>query len=454
MQIFGLNISRQKAATNLQPVSDRGGWWPVIKESFAGAWQQNVEVKHDSVLSYSPVFSCITLIAADIGKLRIKLSQVMPSGVWKETTSPSFSPVLRKPNRWQNHIQFKESWLISKLSRGNTYALKQRDNRGIVTALYILDPCRVKPLVAPDGAVYYELQRDDLSGLHDDKNVVVPASEIIHDRMNCLFHPLVGLSPIFAAGLAATQGLHIQSNSATFFKNGSNPGGVLTAPGAISDETAKRLKESWATNYSGENAGKVAVLGDGLKYEAMAVTATDAQLIEQLKWTAETVCSCFHVPAYKIGVGAVPTYNNIGALQQDYYSTCLQSLIEAFELCMDEGLALPANYGTELDLDGLMRMDTASRYKAYSDAIGAGWMHPNKARIDEGLEPAEGGDSPMIQQQNYSLAALAKRDALADPFGKTAPPAPTPPADPAPDASKNAEWRSKAFEAIALELAA
>src|SRR6185312_14046419 len=114
--------------------------------------------------------------------------------------------------------------------------------------------------------------RDDLSGLHDDKNVVVPASEIIHDRMNCLFHPLVGLSPIYAAGLAATQGLHIQGNSATFFKNGSNPGGVLTAPGAISDETAARLKAAWATNYSGENAGKVAVLGDGLKYEAMAVT--------------------------------------------------------------------------------------------------------------------------------------------------------------------------------------
>ena len=98
------------------------------------------------------------------------------------------------------------------------------------------------------------------------------------------------MSPIFAAGLAATQGLHIQSNSATFFKNGSNPGGVLTAPGAISDETAARLKVAWSTNYSGENAGKVAVLGDGLKYEAMAVTATDAQLIEQTP--------CGRSPAY------------------------------------------------------------------------------------------------------------------------------------------------------------
>src|SRR3546814_19841370 len=96
----------------------------------------------------------------------------------------------------------------------------------------------------------------------------------------------------------------------------------------------------------------VAVFGDGLKFEPMRMTSVDAQMIEQLKWTAEAVCSCFHVPAYKIGVGTPPAYNNIEALQQDYYSTCLQILIEDMELCQDEGLALPANYGTELDQIG------------------------------------------------------------------------------------------------------
>ncbi len=32
------------------------------------------------------------------------------------------------------------------------------------------------------------------------------------------------------------------------------------------------------------------------------------------------------------------------------------------------------------------------------------------------LPPVAGGDSPMLQQQNFSLAALAKRDAKEDPF--------------------------------------
>ena len=97
--------------------------------------------------------------------------------------------------------------MISKLLWGNTYVLKDRDERGVVTALYVLDPARVKPLVAPDGSVYYELQTNDLAGMPTTTApLVVPAREIIHDRWNCAFHPLVGLSPLYACGGAAQQG--------------------------------------------------------------------------------------------------------------------------------------------------------------------------------------------------------------------------------------------------------
>lgn len=327
--------------------------------------------------------------------------------------------MLRKPNTFQNHIQFKEWWITSKLIRGNAYALKQRDNRGVVTALYLLDPCMVQVLVSPNGSVFYQLGEDNLAGLKEG-GVQVPASEIIHDRMNCLFHPLVGLSPLFAAGLAANQGLSIQKDSSSFFGNGAKPSGILTAPGAISDETATRLKDAWMANYTGENAGKIAVVGDGLSFQPMRMSSVDAQLIEQLRWTAEVVCSCFHVPPYMVGVGPAPTYNNIEALSQQYYTQCLQTLIESMELCLDEGLALPSGYGTELDLEGLLRMDTATQIDALNKAVGGGWMSPNEARAKRDMLPVQGGATPYLQQQNYSLAALDARD-KADPFAKSQP---------------------------------
>jgi HK97 family phage portal protein len=441
VRILGFNVTRTKAAVPATTVPSGwdynfggggGGWWPIIREPFAGAWQRNQEIRIDSVLTYSAVFACITLIASDVAKIRLRLVQQDEDGIWSEIFASAFSPVLRKPNRYQNRIKFIEQWITSKLIHGNTYVLKERDNRGVVVSLYVLDPCRTRPLVAPDGSVFYRLGRDNLSGVAEE-SVAVPASEVIHDTMVCLRHPLCGVSPITACGLAAIQGLNIQNNSAQFFQNGSNPGGILSAPGFINDETAKRLNDHWEQNYSGANVGKVAVLGDGLKYEAMTVNAVDAQLIEQLKWSAETVCSCFHVPPYMIGVGPMPSYNNIEALNQQYYAQCLQSIIECIELCLDEGLGLTQidgkTYGTEFDLDDLLRMDTATMIESEKNAVGAGIKSPDEARKRLNLKPKPGGESPYLQQQNYSLAALAKRDAQADPFASKTPPAalPAPP---------------------------
>lgn len=407
MKFLGFEITRKKG---LIPANS-GSWVPMIREPYAGAWQLNDELTKEQKLAFSAVFSCITRISSDIGKLEPFIYK-KEGGIKKRQENSKFLKVLKKPNGYQNHIQFKEVWSNSKLSHGNTYGLKGRNQRGDVVALYILDPTKVTPLVADDGSVFYQLDADNLSGIKS--QVTVPASEIIHDRINCLFHPLVGLSPLYACSLSAGQGLAIQQNGKEFFANKSQPGGILTAPGTIKDETAKRLKKTWEQNYSGKNAGNVAVVGDGLKYESMTMTALDAQMVEQLKMSAETVCSVFHVPLHMVVAGQVPNYNNIEALTIQYYSQCLQSHIEQFELCLNEGLGLSDDEGVELDTNGLLRMDRATLAKTNADRIGAGYFAPNEARLTENLPPVEGGDTPYMQQQNYSLAALNARDELTD----------------------------------------
>lgn len=406
MKLFGFTIDREKAVSPV--VENRGGWWPFVREYFPGAWQQNAPpISPESVLAHHAVFACQTLIASDIAKLRVKLVE-QKDGIWSEVKNAAYSPVLRKPNTYQNRIQFFESWVLSKLQRGNTYVLKRRDNRNVVVGLYVLAPDLVTPLISDNGEVFYELRADNLSGVAE--RVVVPAREIIHDRFNCLFHPLVGLSPIFANGLAATQGLAIQNQSTILFQNGARPGGILTAPGNISDETAARLKAYWDANFSGSNAGKVAVLGDGLAYEAMAVKAVDAQLVEQLKWTAEVICSTYHIPPYKIGVGALPSYNNVQALNTEYYSQCLQVLIEAIELCLDEGLATGETLGTEFDIDNLLRMDSVTLMDVLEKSKSTLTLDERRAKLDKGK--ITGGNTVYLQQQDHSIEAIEARDRM------------------------------------------
>lgn len=434
-----------------------------INEPFAGAWQRNMECEsRENILAFSAVYSCVSLIANDIAKLRLKLMQLV-GGVWIETSSAAFSPVLKKPNRYQTRIQFISQWITSKLLFGNTYILKERDQRRVVTALYVLDPRRVTTLVSSDGGVYYQLQQDDLAGVAGPLPPI-PASEIIHDRAVCLFHPLVGVSPIYACGASATQGIRIQTNSERFFSNMSRPSGQLTAPGTIEEATAKRLKEEFEQKFGGANLGRIFVGGDGLKFDSITIPAQDAQLIEQLRWTVEDVARCFHMPLHKLGLGST-TQTSIPALNQDYYNQALQCDIESIELLLDEGLGLTdvqdKTYGVELDLDGLLRMDPISQAEVMDKQRASGFLSPNEGRAKIGLGPVSGGAFPYLQQQNFSLEALAKRDAKEDPFATTpktpaALPPPAEPADMAPAKAIELAWEeagdiiAKALEATPL----
>ncbi len=425
MKFFGFNITRQKGLESLMTTQTSGGWWPVVREAFTGAWQRNIEINLPDVLTSGPVFACVTLIASDIAKMELNLVAKTDDGIWVPTENPAYSPVLRRPNHYQNRITFVLSWLISKLTRGNTYALKARDKSNKVRSLYILDPSRVRVLVAANGDVYYELSQDALSGLRE-QTVTVPAREIIHDIMIPLYHPLCGVSPIHACGLAAIRGLKIQRNSTTFFTNQSTPSGILSAPGAISEATAKRLEEHWNANYSGEqNAGKIAALGDGLKFEPMTMTARDSQLVDQLQNAAIEVCNAYHVPAFKVGYGDMPSYDNIEALDAQYYSQCLQILIEQMELCLDEGLDLPANIGVEFDLDGLLRMDSATKMTTVVEGMRGGVYKVDEGRRKFNLPPVAGGDTIYLQEQDHSLEWLSRRDQqpLTPPAAPTPPPA-------------------------------
>lgn len=390
-----------------QAVDDRG--WTRIFDWTPGAFQtHDTYDPKTSVLAYPYTFVCITRISSDISKLSFAVESITKDQIWIRNDINGYQDLLSKPNNYQNHIQFKAQWIISKLSYGNTYALKVYEGPRIV-ALHILDPLKVCPLVAENGDVFYRLNEDRLAELAEGQ-VVVPASEIIHDRFNCLYHPLVGLSPIFACGISSEMGLDIQNNSKAFFKNGSNPGGILTAPGSISTETADRLKRDFEKKFKGDNSGRIAVAGDGLEYKPLRMSNVDAQLIEHFGWTAKTVCSCFHIPLYKVGLAELPSYNNVDAVNVQYYGECLQAHIEGMETSLAQGLDLPQGYRVQVDLDGLFRMDQTTLIKSLSEASKTGLVAPDEGRRRINLGPVPGGKYPYLQQQNYSLEALAARD--------------------------------------------
>jgi hypothetical protein len=117
-----------------------------------------------------------------------------------------------------------------------------------------------------------------------------------------------------------------------------------------------------------------------------------------------------------------------------YLQDCLQWQVEDIEQCLDYGLGIPHDVYAELDPACLLKMDSKTKADVAKVLASAGILSPNEGRAWFDMEPVEGGATPYLQQQNYSLAALSKRDALGPPpvdgSPSPAPPEETDPEDP------------------------
>jgi len=433
MQLFGFEITRKQKAVSAVPDYSRG--WHRILEPWSGAWQHNVEEVYADLYCYPTLFACISAPAQDIGKLPFVLVR-QTDGIWRPEENTAYTPVLRKPNYYQTAQQFRESWILSKQQHGNTYVLKERDNRGVVTSLYVLEPNHIRPAVSDSGAVFYEVWNRGYSwnlpqlpenrfASRESGNVLIPASEIIHDRANTFHHPLIGVPPVCAAYWPAVKNLRILRSSATFFGNGAAPGGILTAPAGMSDADAAALKSYWDTNFSGENAGKVAVIGADMKFTAFAVKAADSQLVEQMKYSDEQICQAFRIKPYKIGIGNPPGGWKSDDVNVEYYGDCLSPMIESMENLLDEGLRISLPLGVEVDVDPLWRMDEGKLADVETKLVTGKIKTPDEARIKFNLSPTGGGDTLWGQHQDYPLGMLRDRNDLAP----TEPPEEPPPAE-------------------------
>lgn len=442
----------------LSPVSagaGHGAWRSLsVQEPFTGAWQRNMEEGHSTILCYPTLYACLNRIASDIGKLPFLLKAEDQHGIWSiDRSNTAYWPVLRKQNTYQTAQQFRESWMLSKLTQGNTYILKGRDERGVVTRLWVLDPYRVQPMVSDTGDVFYQLNYNTGANLlpesYPGEQVIVPASEIIHDRMNCFHHQLIGVPPLCAANWPAVKNMKILRDSTRFFSNGANPGGILTAPAGMSETDAEAVKVYWNTNFQGENAGKVAVIGADMNFTPFGFKAADSQLVEQMRYSDEQVCQPFGIPPFKIGIGSIPAGLKVDDLNQLYYADALQAHIEAIETLLDDGLGIKRPQGVECDLEPLLRMDVGKQAEVHTALTGGGIETPNEGRRAFGLPPLEGGDTVYMQQQDYPLdqVRLNKIEAPAAPE-----PAPVAPDDDEMKRLQQENFMFKALEAARAEV--
>jgi HK97 family phage portal protein len=405
----------------------RTAWWPTTPPNQWGhTWFQSGYPSPNTMpplLTFPAVYTSIDTISSDIARLPIRHYRMVDGDkVEVEVSAPL--RVLDKPNGYQTRFDMMKQFVASQLYRGNGYLYAMRNRRYEIDELHVLFPDGVWPYRSGN-EVFYSVAPNKLADI--DVQRMLTTRECLHHRMLTLADPLIGITPLMAAALSTSAGMAILTQSERFFNHMARPSGVLQTASKLDPERAQAIKDRWSAVYKGPgNAGEVAVLEQGLEWKSLALTAVDAQLIEQLRYTVEDVARVYRLPIFMLGDLTKVSYNSSEQLTRIYYSGCLVAHMSAIEDKFTQFFDMDGRREwLEFDTDYLFRTEMQARVEALARSVQGGLRTPNEARSVEGLNPLPGGDQIFMQQQMVPVEVLAKRADLTSqpPTGGPNPPA-------------------------------
>ena len=396
-----------------KPQNRIGSGWSFL----FGSTSSGKTVNERTAMQTTAVYACVRILAEAIAGLPLHVYRYrMDGGKERIPQHPLYYLLHDEPNPEMTSFVFRETLMSHLLLWGNAYAQIVRNGRGQAVALYPLLPSKMKVSRAANGELVYTYYRDyDESGLNPKGGYVTLRKDDVLHIPGLGFDGLIGYSPIAMAKNAIGMSLATEEYGAAFFANGANPGGVLEHPGVIKD--IQRVKDSWNSAYQGSgNAHRVAVLEEGMKFQAIGIPPEQAQFLETRKFQINEIARIFRVPPHMVGDLEKSSFSNIEQQSLEFVKYTLDPWVVRWEQSLQQSLILPSEKTSlfiKFNVDGLLRGDYQSRMNGYAVGRQNGWMSANDIRELEDMNrisAEEGGDLYLV---NGNMTKLADTGAFA-----------------------------------------
>lgn len=377
-------------------------------------------VNERTAMQTTAVYACVRILAEAVASLPLHVYEYQDDGGKKLVHDhPLYYLLHDEPNPEMTSFVFRETLMSHLLIWGNAYAQIIRDGAGRVLGLYPLLPDKMEVQRDDRGNIYYVYSRnsDENPMFKEYGNIKLKAEDVLHIP-GLGFDGLIGYSPIAMAKNAVGMTLACEEYGASFFANGANPGGVLEHPGVLKDPS--KVRESWNSVYRGvNNAHKIAVLEEGMKYQQIGIPPEEAQFLETRKFQINEIARLYRIPPHMVGDLDKSSFSNIEQQSLEFVKYTLDPWVIRWEQSLQRSLLLPGEKGKyfiKLNVDGLLRGDYQSRMNGYAVGRQNGWFSANDIREMENMNPIpdeEGGNLYLINGAMTKLAdagAFAKTD--------------------------------------------
>ena len=377
----------------------------------------SANVTGDSSLQLSAVYACVRVLTDSVSTLPFQLYRVADNGAKTQIKQHwLYRLFARRPNDYQNPMEFREMMMGHLALRGNAFAQIVANSKGEVTDLYPIHPDFVSIEMLGNLNWRYRVKNAD-------------GTESILKR-NDMFHikglspnGVVGYNPIALARKMLATGIAAQDYGMRFFENDAAPsGGWIEHPTNFkSDEQRREWRESWQQMQGGTNKGKTAVLEYGLKYhDGVSVSNADSQFIETKKMSRSEIATMFRIPPHMIGDLEKATFSNIEQQSIDFVVHSLRPWLVRWEEAIRFSFMDPDDESLCIDFPviSLLRGDSTARSAYINTRIMNGSMTRNEARLMEGDNPLPGLDEPL-RMVNMTTESEALDDEASDDKAKS-----------------------------------
>lgn len=374
-------------------------------------------VNERTAMQTTAVYACVRILAEAIASLPLHVYEYQNDGGKKLVHNhPLYYLLHDEPNPEMTSFVFRETLMSHLLIWGNAYAQIIRDGAGRVLGLYPLLPDKMEVQRDDRGNIYYVYSRnsDENPMFKEYGNIKLKAEDVLHIP-GLGFDGLIGYSPIAMAKNAVGMTLACEEYGASFFANGANPGGVLEHPGVLKDPS--KVRESWNSVYRGvNNAHKIAVLEEGMKYQQIGIPPEEAQFLETRKFQINEIARLYRIPPHMVGDLDKSSFSNIEQQSLEFVKYTLDPWVIRWEQSLQRSLLLPGEKGKyfiKLNVDGLLRGDYQSRMNGYAVGRQNGWFSANDIREMENMNPIPDEEGGNLYLVNGAMTKLADAGAFA-----------------------------------------
>lgn len=362
----------------------------------------DVVVTEETAMTVPAYFGGVNFLAGTLAGLPLQVFDKTPKGR-KRVKTPAAQLLHGAVNDETSSFDWRKLLFEGVFTTGRGLSYIERDGSRIVN-IWNLDP-KCVAIKRKNGRKTYEYTE---SG----RMRVYPAADIIDLPYMLKSDGLTHRGPIHVGRDALGLAIAATNYGSRFLAGGGVPPFAITGnfqSSAALKAAANDLEQ--AVRNAAKERRQALTLPTGLEIKAIGANPDDSQLIELQRFSVEQVARLLQLPPVFLQDLTHGTFSNTEQQDLHLVKHTIKRWAEQFEQELNLKLFGRANNKryVELNMDGLLRGDFATRMEGYARGIQSGHIMPSEVRETENRPFVEGSDKLFIQGATVPLDAAGQQ---------------------------------------------